>query len=500
MQNLTALQPTSSVSSAGILCYMVHENTTYVILGREQYVRNWRGSHKWSDFGGRKNESDVDEIDTASRESFEETMGLFGDTRAALEGRQYNFKFTFKRSGRRFRNTRVMYAMQIPWQPELPKRFYGMREHLKHILFAVAVIRKVQCHLSRNNLPVPDYPYRVNGRFMLVLGLDRVQQLADGTTRVKITCIRAAQSDSSYFTMPPKREHRARNISMCSVDSTTDNEEPDFDPRPTYNVGGAICEEAYVDVPTSHYDTYAKVIKMHERLMQLIAAYPADVVAGAVVWRDYADSLRSWLPYVRREFLEKDVLRLWTIPELHQAIIEQRQNRMGSMRLSFLPPLKIFLQKLAQAPDGNWRSRVGDWSPTSEYHLDSSSTGSLNHHVQPAPANHVVHVQPQDRIARGVPWLEYHVARVPPQEPGLLPQPEPGAQDGRGPQDGDGAAVVVRHQLGQVGGERGVGLADQGHPDAGPDRSDDRAPVDACADQDTGRRGDLAGIELQDAP
>lgn len=65
------------IVGAGILpfTYCPSQKKVYILLGKERYVTNWKGSLKWSGFeGGRKFEEDVEE--TAAREFVEESMGV----------------------------------------------------------------------------------------------------------------------------------------------------------------------------------------------------------------------------------------------------------------------------------------------------------------------------------------------------------------------------------------------------------------------------------------
>jgi predicted NUDIX family NTP pyrophosphohydrolase len=60
--------------SAGILLYIQNGNTLHVLLGKDVKY------NLWSDFGGSCEEHDRnDSIKTASREFFEETMGIISD-------------------------------------------------------------------------------------------------------------------------------------------------------------------------------------------------------------------------------------------------------------------------------------------------------------------------------------------------------------------------------------------------------------------------------------
>ena len=62
---------------AGILPIANKDGEIYIMLGRERKQKDFRDSHKWSDFGGGQMKGESVE-DCAVREGFEETMGMFG--------------------------------------------------------------------------------------------------------------------------------------------------------------------------------------------------------------------------------------------------------------------------------------------------------------------------------------------------------------------------------------------------------------------------------------
>ena len=67
----------STVTGSGILPFFKDKNgVPHFLLGKEQYVQNWKGSLRWSGFeGGRKEGETVEE--NAAREFVEETLGIF---------------------------------------------------------------------------------------------------------------------------------------------------------------------------------------------------------------------------------------------------------------------------------------------------------------------------------------------------------------------------------------------------------------------------------------
>lgn len=61
------------IMGAGVLPVRIVRGTVQLLLGKERYVSNWRGSHKWSGFeGGRKPGEDIES--TAAREFIEESI------------------------------------------------------------------------------------------------------------------------------------------------------------------------------------------------------------------------------------------------------------------------------------------------------------------------------------------------------------------------------------------------------------------------------------------
>ena len=66
-------------TGAGVLPYCYFGGELLFFLGKELYSQGKRESLVWSDFGGRREESDVCVEHTAAREFSEETLGLFED-------------------------------------------------------------------------------------------------------------------------------------------------------------------------------------------------------------------------------------------------------------------------------------------------------------------------------------------------------------------------------------------------------------------------------------
>ncbi len=146
------------VLSAGVLCYACLEDTqdVYFLLGRERCSseRN-SGSNRWSYFGGRVKPGET-ELECASREFVEESLGLAWLDEAlcvptlnaevaqeALARGNYTFRVALDTRTDRplhastpetdMQQLRVCYVKRIPWQPDLPEQFQCLRQHLETI-------------------------------------------------------------------------------------------------------------------------------------------------------------------------------------------------------------------------------------------------------------------------------------------------------------------------------------------------------------------------------
>lgn len=165
-------------TNAGILCYSVCPDTNeiYFLLCRDRCQPDWpRSASRWSEFGGRRQGTEAAE-ETAAREFIEESMGLVainppmpehtetdhdsvmyinvhevmqtleqGLYTFAVHIIDYNSPFTFAHAhAHAHTNTptkpvhqpsyRVCFVKRIPWQPEVPERFFAIRRDIDEFL------------------------------------------------------------------------------------------------------------------------------------------------------------------------------------------------------------------------------------------------------------------------------------------------------------------------------------------------------------------------------
>jgi 8-oxo-dGTP pyrophosphatase MutT (NUDIX family) len=116
---------------AGILPVAYHNNNIYFLLGRETVDVEHRSKGQWSDFGGGF-ENGESAKETAIREGFEETGGLFGDTK--------DIEYLIDNSLiKKFKvNKYTTYVIQVPYTKDLPKThremYLDVLKNKKHLI------------------------------------------------------------------------------------------------------------------------------------------------------------------------------------------------------------------------------------------------------------------------------------------------------------------------------------------------------------------------------
>lgn len=85
----------NNIKAAGILPYAIWSGDIYFLLGEERYQKNFVDSLKWSDFGGGRKAHEINILETASREFYEETMGCIFKSEQQILDLLQNEKYDF---------------------------------------------------------------------------------------------------------------------------------------------------------------------------------------------------------------------------------------------------------------------------------------------------------------------------------------------------------------------------------------------------------------------
>tara|TARA_A100001015_G_scaffold224608_1_gene253287 strand:+ start:2823 stop:3713 length:891 start_codon:yes stop_codon:yes gene_type:complete len=108
----------------------------YILLAKERYNPNWKGSNRWSGFeGGKKNLETC--VETAIREFNEESLGVvktYREIKDVLVNYEYNYRFVVNIHQDKFINKfHTTYIVQVPWQPDCVNKFKQEKDKLLNI-------------------------------------------------------------------------------------------------------------------------------------------------------------------------------------------------------------------------------------------------------------------------------------------------------------------------------------------------------------------------------
>lgn len=122
--------------AAGILPFARHNNKTFFLLGRDAQ------DGFWSDFGGKHENRDRTELDTAQREFYEETCGCVLDLRSLKVRMSFPSNYLVLHSTTQSKHPYYMYLMQIPFEPNLRSCFKKTLTFLRFMRFPRAALEK----------------------------------------------------------------------------------------------------------------------------------------------------------------------------------------------------------------------------------------------------------------------------------------------------------------------------------------------------------------------
>jgi len=159
----------------GVLFYAKYRGIFYFLLGQERTFANYKDSLKFSDFGGGSNNCES-HYECALRESYEETMGLFGSQQdyAAMIDKRKCIKS----------DSYTSYLVKIPFDTALPTLFeniykhfmYVFKEHHLEIPEGIIEKRKIQWFTADEiRDPSNAYKFRSFYRKMFIDQIDKVK-------------------------------------------------------------------------------------------------------------------------------------------------------------------------------------------------------------------------------------------------------------------------------------------------------------------------------------
>lgn len=138
----------STLVGASLLCFAVDPKWSriYFLLGKERKNNMWRaGSDKWSDLGGKVSSDAPTAEETAAKEFLEESLAMvryfetdvvprqqYDDIAASLHRQEFVFKLKLTFGTVENAKHYVTFVKQIPWDPGVVTRFDTCRKMLLH--------------------------------------------------------------------------------------------------------------------------------------------------------------------------------------------------------------------------------------------------------------------------------------------------------------------------------------------------------------------------------
>jgi len=123
--------------AAGILPYAVYNGRVVFLLGKDAQ------DALWSDFGGKYETKDKNEIETAMREMTEETCGCVMDMRALRMRMSFHCNYHMLQSTTQSKHPYYMYLLQVPFDPHLRSAFKKTVAFLRYSKLPKGMVEKV---------------------------------------------------------------------------------------------------------------------------------------------------------------------------------------------------------------------------------------------------------------------------------------------------------------------------------------------------------------------
>lgn len=293
---------------AGVVPISTDEKgVTHLLLGRERWIPNWRGSCRWSGFEGARKENE-DVVTSACREFLEESMGVVrildashSDEPWYVIAQSIRLRKFWRRvvlkidSERRSERYHCTYVVPVPWDPDVGDRFRSLRA-------SIEIIDRL----------FQEWRY-TRPRDIGELG-EHIGPVCTNADDNSITVYKLACT-SPCILRPPWR-------------SVVNDSELVF---------ATFTDPQQVQIITNWFQT-------RDRLERALISHACIRVVRDVRWGHVQDVC------VHSDFLEKDQIRWWSINDLDAVIAERGQLGPERFRPYFLPVLQTILSETELLP------------------------------------------------------------------------------------------------------------------------------------------------------
>lgn len=279
---------------AGVVPVAVAPDGGYrMLLGRERFMPQWKGSCRWSGFEGSRKDNESMER-TAIREFVEESLGVVeDDVHQIVSDRSYWIRIVLKiLNERRAERYHTTYVIPVSWDVNLPQRFLKTR-----------------------------------------MGLELVDRATQEWRYARPAVLGDEDMDVGPIEVLEGSVHVARR--------------PRRDPSTSIIPAPWVMDEQGVQTATLVGDAAEGVIewqRLRERVEDALIDHPGVSVRRCDRW-----GLLQGVTVIK-DHLEKDKVRWWTEHELRQVLDGRGHMGTDRFRPYFLPVLQTLLQEISFDP------------------------------------------------------------------------------------------------------------------------------------------------------
>lgn len=274
------------------------EGNWRILLGRERFINQWKGSCRWSGFeGSRKMDETLDEA--VVREFVEESLGVVmsaQECRARLLKREYWIRVILNIHNSTYMDRyHSTYVMTVPWDEHIPDEFGKVRAHLEHTDRLIQEWTYIRPSVLGTNDEIGD-----------VVETERTGEFRITRNTDTVPCI-----------MP------------CPWEYVSDD--------------NSIVQAVVKD---EQHGTLKRWVLLRERIERAVERVSHEAID---VQRD-AHWKHIQAAHLIKDYVEKDQTRWWTVDELWYVLQHRGQINGERFRPYFLPVLKTILEQLGTRP------------------------------------------------------------------------------------------------------------------------------------------------------
>jgi len=277
------------------------EGQLFLLLGRERWTLNWKGSCRWSGFEGSR-KSDESIVENATREFLEESLCVVMDSETLqrrLEQNDYWIRIVLSiENERRLPRYHATYVIPVPWRSDVCKAFQNLRTDLEKIDRLVQ-----EWHHTR--------PVYILGESDEIVGpvttIDHESTTDASDIHVRI--LKERKSMPSVMRLPWRCAERDSSL-----------------------------VEAVQTLETS--DELMQWVMLREQLDKAIVDHPSVRVVRDDRWGLVQDV------YVLHDYMEKDQVRWWRYEDLKKVMEKRGHSGNERFRPYFLPVLQSVLTEI----------------------------------------------------------------------------------------------------------------------------------------------------------